>query len=129
LEMRFQEVVEKQIEKIKQALEEQIVDLSTQLEHIQARWSQERDALSTYAKKDSEAIEVVCKDIETLRAEHQASLKDLSAQLETSLEESEQRQVERMNETGKQFAKVVSVQESKMLDLETAMEFRVTHAN
>merc|ERR1712137_72419 len=72
---------------------------------------------------------VVCKDLETLRAQHQASLKDLSAQLETSLEESEQRQVERMKESARQFDKVVNMQESKMFDLETAMEFRAVNAH
>jgi len=117
------------MEKIQQALEQQIVDLSAQVEHIQMHCNHERDALSTCAKRDSEAIEVVFKDLETLRAQHEASLKDLSVQLETSLEESEQRQVERMNETDRQFDKVVSMQESKMFDLETAMEFRAADTN
>lgn len=142
-ESRFQETIDKQIERIhcsvQCALEKQIADLSVQFEQSEIRWKsdfkherREREALSkslsTSVGRDTKAIEeVVCNDLTRMRAQQQTALKDLSVQLETLLEQSEQRQVERINETGKQFAEVVDLHERKLADLEAAMQ--VTEAN
>lgn len=52
----------------------------------------------------------------------QLALEDLIVLLKTSLQESEQRQAERVSETEKQFTENVGVQECKLADLETAIE-------
>lgn len=129
-EAKFQEAVDKHIERIRNsiqhALEQQITDLSTQFEHIETRWRQEREDLSMFVKRDIRAIETMCNDLKALHVKHQLSLKDLSVQLKTSLQESEQRQAELVNKTGKQFAETVSVQQRKLEDLETAIEISTT---
>jgi len=130
IETKFQEAVDKHIEMIRHSiqhvLEQQITDLFAQLEHIETRWCQEREALSTFVKGDMRAIETMCNDLKALHVQHQLSLKDLSVQLKTSLQESEQRQAEHVNTTGKQFAETVSVQQRKLADLETAIETSTT---
>jgi len=139
-ETKFQEAMDKRAEKIRRSiqnvLDQQIADLSAQLEQIELRWTsnvkherQEREALSSSAKRDMEAIEAVCNDLKVMRIEHETSMKDLSAQLETSLEESEQHQVERINEIGKRVAEAVGVQERKLVDLEAAMVLNVATAS
>jgi len=121
IETKLQEAMEKQTEKIRgsiqHALDQQMVDLSAQLEHIEVRWKsgiqderQEQMALSMSEKRDMEAI----------RAQCNTSLKNLSVQVGTLPEEGEQAQIGDVSETDRQFTEAAAVP-----DLEAGMELRV----
>lgn len=122
IEMKFKDALDKHIEKVRQsvqcALEKKIANLSEQLAYVEMHWGQEQEALAMSAMRDMGTIEAVFNDLKTLHAQHQLSFKNLSVQLRTSLEESEERQVEHMNETGKRFAETVA----RMDELEKTLE-------
>lgn len=131
IEAKLQEAVDKQMEKIRRsiqnALQKQFSGLSSQLEHIKTPCKseakhacQEREAVSTSAKRNAETMEVACDDLKALRIQHMLALKNLSIHLEASLEECEKGQTECPNEYGKHFVEALRVQERSLADWEVA---------
>jgi len=120
IETKFHEAMEKQTEAIRHsiqnALEQQMADLSAQLEHIEVRWNcgakqgrLEQESPSMSAKRDMRAIGAQCND-QALHIQHQTSFEDLSVEVKGLPEEREQ---------GQKFAGAAPVP-----DLEARMDLR-----